>query len=339
MGHLRWTAVTGAAPAAASALPTLTSTHPSMPVLFATLTTLSASILLVCIAFTAFTARLAVPSPTMSAPATVPRVILLTGATGIIGAEIARQLATAHHTLILPVRSASRGQALIDRLTRETGHSDFHLEQVQLEDPASVKALAARVRSAYPSLSVLINNAAVVPTSKETTAQGLELQFATNILSYYTLMAELRPTLKAAARPGEPSRVVNVASNYAGRLDLNDLQFTRRPYNPEFAYRQSKQANRMMSYYAARLYAADNIVVNAVHPGFTSSSVTEGLGFERGTQTAEKSARTPVWAAVSPEAGQLTGEWLVDKKKHSCQWKADQADQKQLWEYCASLSP
>ena len=92
-----------------------------------------------------------------------------------------------------------------------------------------------------------------------------------------------------------------------------------------------------MSYYAARLWKDDGIVVNAVHPGFTSSNVVTGLGFGSGTETAEKSARTPVWAALSPEAGKLTGEWLVNKATSRCAWRADEAQQKALWELCSKL--
>ena len=309
-----------------------------MPTSSATLTVFSVVVLVVCLVFTFLFFSPSTTLP-MSAATSTPRVALLTGATGVIGAEIARQLAAAHYTLILPVRSASKGKALLDRLQRETGSSDIHLEEVQLDETASVKALAARVRTTYPTLSVLINNAAIVPTSKQTTAAGLEMQFATNVLSYYTLMTELHPTLKAAATPGHPSRVVNVASNYAGQLDMTDLHFTRRPYHPDDAYKQSKQANRMMSYYAARLYGGDGVVVNAVHPGFTSSAVVTGLGFDKGTETAAKSAKTPVWAATSAEATKLNGEWIVDNRAHSCQWKADHATQKQLWDYLASLSP
>jgi retinol dehydrogenase 12 len=45
--------------------------------------------------------------------------------------------------------------------------------------------------------------------------------------------------LKASA----PARVVNVASYWAGGLDLNDLEFTRRSYDNDQAYRYSGPQN------------------------------------------------------------------------------------------------
>jgi NAD(P)-dependent dehydrogenase (short-subunit alcohol dehydrogenase family) len=78
-------------------------------------------------------------------------------------------------------------------------------------DKKSIVAWAADFRQRTPKLDVLVNNAAVISKQRATTAAGLELQFATNVLAYYLLMTELYPSLKAAA-PG--ARIVNVASNY-----------------------------------------------------------------------------------------------------------------------------
>jgi hypothetical protein len=49
------------------------------------------------------------------------------------------------------------------------------------------------------------------------------------------------------AASSEDPRIVHVASNYAGELDLSDLQFSKRPFNGGSAYAQSKQINRMLS--------------------------------------------------------------------------------------------
>jgi NAD(P)-dependent dehydrogenase (short-subunit alcohol dehydrogenase family) len=68
--------------------------------------------------------------------------------------------------------------------------------------------------------------------------------------------------LKASA----PARAVNVASYWAGGLDLTDLEFKRRNYDNDKAYRQSKQANRMLSAAFAEKLKPHQIAVKACHP-------------------------------------------------------------------------
>jgi NAD(P)-dependent dehydrogenase (short-subunit alcohol dehydrogenase family) len=111
-------------------------------------------------------------------------------------------------------------------------------------------------------------------------------------------MAELAPTLKAA--PG--ARIVNVASNYAGDFDIGDLQFTRRRYESNSAYRQSKQADRMLTWAAAcSLYKDSRVLVNACHPGVVTSQLLQSLGMSSGFDSAQKGAATPLYLALSPE--------------------------------------
>jgi len=90
----------------------------------------------------------------------------------------------------------------------------------------------------------------------------------------------LRQTAEASLKLGSgPSRIVNVASQYAGGLDLTDLHFQRRKYNANTAYKQSKQANRVFSHTAASKFESDGIIVHACHPGVVTSNVLSGLGF------------------------------------------------------------
>lgn len=92
-------------------------------------------------------------------------------------------------------------------------------------------------------LHVLINNAAVTPRTREETNEGIELQWATNVLGYFWMINCFTSFLKMAA----PARVVNVASYWAGDLDISDLECKRRRYDNDMIYRQSKQANRMLT--------------------------------------------------------------------------------------------
>ena len=103
--------------------------------------------------------------------------------------------------------------------------------------------------------------------------------------------------LSSLLRRSSPARIVNVASNYAGDLDLNDLQFQTRKYDVTEAYKQSKQADRMLSWAGAELLNNGGITVNACHPGVTTSTVLKGLGYEEGWDTPSASAKTAVFLA------------------------------------------
>jgi retinol dehydrogenase-13 len=72
-----------------------------------------------------------------------------------------------------------------------------------------------------------MNVASIAPRKREVTPTGLELQFATNVLGYFWMIKEFTPHL------ANPSPIVNVASNWANSLELDDLQMTKRRYEME----------------------------------------------------------------------------------------------------------
>ena len=144
--------------------------------------------------------------------------------------------------------------------------------------------------------------------NKEISEDGYEMQFQVNILSYYAMMEGFAPVLKA----NDQSRVVNVASNYAGDLDLSDLFFSRRRYDSNQAYRQAKQANRMLSWAAADLttgFKDSGVTVNACHPGVVTSKLLASLGMQKGFDQPSKGAETPLYLALSPEVEGVTGRY------------------------------
>mmetsp|Transcript_8040 Transcript_8040/g.12945 ORF Transcript_8040/g.12945 Transcript_8040/m.12945 type:complete len:225 (-) Transcript_8040:701-1375(-) len=182
---------------------------------------------------------------------------IVTGATGQIGKEIALGLANKGLRIILAARNVKKAEKVATEIQKITKNSRVEVEQVDLSSPSSIRSFVHRfAKRDNTRLDVLVNNAAIVPHSKTVTKEGLELQFATNVLSYFMLAVLLRPILRQTAEASlklgsGPSRIVNVASQYAGGLDLTDLHFQRRKYNANTAYKQSKQANRVFSHTAA----------------------------------------------------------------------------------------
>jgi retinol dehydrogenase-12 len=235
-------------------------------------------------------------------------VAMVTGATGVIGGAIARGLVERGWEVVLACRDRERA----DASARSLGPRAC-VEVVDVSRPDSVRALGDRFDG---PLDVLVNNAAVTPRKRSETPDGIELQWATNVLGYVWMLDALLPAL----RRGDAPRVVNVASYWAGGLDLDDLQFERRRYDNDAAYRQSKQANRMLT--VALAEELPGIAVNACHPGDVPSTLARNLGFGGG-DTAEEAAATPILVATMSE--RTTGRWFEHARESTCRFASDRA--------------
>src|SRR5262249_55791749 len=115
--------------------------------------------------------------------------------------------------------------------------------QLDLASSASVRAAADEVRKKHKTLDVLVNNAGAWWADRRESKDGIELQWATNVVGPHQLTLLLLPLLEASGH----GRIVNVASTAAGGLDLDDPEYKKRPYSGLKAYSATKQANRMLT--------------------------------------------------------------------------------------------
>jgi NAD(P)-dependent dehydrogenase (short-subunit alcohol dehydrogenase family) len=210
----------------------------------------------------------------------------------------------------------------------------------------SILALAAQWKS---PLHILVINATATPKRREQTVEGIETQWAVNVLGYHRLIKAFTPILfRSSQEMSEPSRIVVVASCWAGDLDLTDPEFTRRRYDNGIAYRQSKQAERMLSYaWAVRLQEqygtipagpfkdCPHITVNACHPGEVNTPLSNSLGFG-GHESPEEGADTPVWLATSKDLASVTGGWFTYRNRSACRFASDSQAVQKLFELVES---
>ena len=258
---------------------------------------------------------------------TVERVAIVTGATGAIGSAIAAGIAACPgFEVVLVCRDGRKAARTVERIVTATGNRRVRYETVDLSRRAAIEALAERWQG---PLHVLVNNAAVTPKRREETPEGIELQFATNVLGYFWMIQAFADILKRS----EPARIVNVASYWAGDLEPDDLEFKRRRYDNNAAYRQSKQADRMLTVPFAERLKPRGVTVNACHPGEVPSTLSHNLGFH-GHQTPEEGARTPVWLATDPVGGKITGKFFADCREVRCQFAGDRAGFEALFATC-----
>jgi NAD(P)-dependent dehydrogenase (short-subunit alcohol dehydrogenase family) len=258
-------------------------------------------------------------------------VALVTGASGAIGKAIARGIAESPgHEVVLLCRNEMKARQACQEIIRATGNGAVRYEVADVSRWSSIQGLAKRWQG---PLHVLVNNAAVTPKRREETPEGIELQFATNVLGYFWMIQAFSGHLKRSA----PARVVNVASYWAGDLDLADLEFKRRRYTNGEAYRQSKQANRMLTVAFAERLRPYGVSVNACHPGDVNSTLSNNLGFG-GSQTPDEGARTPVWLAVGPTGQMVTGKFFERMREVRCAFAGDGKAIEELYRACLRFS-
>ncbi len=257
------------------------------------------------------------------------RVAVVTGAYGAIGAAIAGGLAAEPgYEVVLVGRDRAQLDRAVAGVRSRSGSGAVRGEAVDLSSRASIEAFASRWQG---PLHVLVNNAASCPRRRSETREGIEVQLATNILGYAWMIEAFEGALRASA----PARVVNVASYWAGNLDVEDLDFKRRPYDNDSAYRQSKQANRMMTVHHAERFAGSGVTVNVCHPGDVPSKLSRDLGFG-GHESPAQGADTPVWLALSPDVEGKTGLYFAHRRQQGCPFGRDRAGVAWLME---TLSP
>jgi NAD(P)-dependent dehydrogenase (short-subunit alcohol dehydrogenase family) len=234
---------------------------------------------------------------------------LVTGASSGLGEETARALASKGAAVTMAVRDLAKGEAAAARIRASTG-GDLEVARLDLSVPGSVRAFAGGWLDRHRELNLLINNAGIMACPLMRTAEGWEMQFATNHLGHFLLTNLLMPALKA----GAPARIVNLSSagHKFGDVDFDDPHFDRRPYEKWVAYGQSKTANVLFSVELSKRLAPHGITANAVHPGGIQTELGRHLTEEDREVLMARVAETPGGFTFKPvEAGAATSVWAA----------------------------
>lgn len=230
------------------------------------------------------------------------RIALVTGANQGIGFQIARQLVENGITVLLGSRDLSKGEAAAKAIGKGA-----HAIRLDVTDEASIAEAAARIRSEFGRLDILMNNAGIsrakpdqnfqeaVKTNLLTDAPLADIRtvFDTNVFGVIAVTQAMLPLLREAPA----GRIVVTASSGAS-LTLNSD-----PANPHRSmfgnYSVSKAAAHAVTLAFALALQGTRIKVNAACPGFTSTA----LNNFNGTRSVEEGAREPVRLALIGDDG------------------------------------
>jgi NAD(P)-dependent dehydrogenase (short-subunit alcohol dehydrogenase family) len=266
--------------------------------------------------------------------------VVITGPTSGIGRQIAIALGALGAQLVLACRDEAKGHAVAREIAARPRAGHVDVLQVDVSSRVSVEAFVAAYAARHPPLDVLVNNAGTVQGERRVSADGIELTFATNVLGYHRVTCGL---LDHVNRDGA-ARVVVVASAFAGDLDLDDLEFTRRTYDGLLAYRQSKACDRLWSWALARRLQPRGITVNAMTPGWVpDTELSRDLLPEirqaraRPGRTAVQGADTAVWLAASPDVAGVTARFFADRRETPCEFR-DHDTEERLWRICEDFA-
>jgi NAD(P)-dependent dehydrogenase (short-subunit alcohol dehydrogenase family) len=193
-------------------------------------------------------------------------VVVITGATGMLGSATARQLAQRGTDTVLVARDQARGARLVDELTRIGATHDLVVGD--LSEPESVRVVAATIGSRHDRVAGLVHSAAVLSTQRRTNSAGQELMFATNVLARFLLTHEL-----AAALTAGRGRVVWATGPSPDRLNFDDLMAAGTRWNGFRQLRATNAANLQLAFELARRGQRAGITSNAFHPGALQSQL------------------------------------------------------------------
>jgi NAD(P)-dependent dehydrogenase (short-subunit alcohol dehydrogenase family) len=255
------------------------------------------------------------------------RVALVTGASSGLGAESARALAAHGAQVVMTGRDVAKTERVAEAIRAATGSPAVEVMELHLERPASVRAFAKAFLARHRALHHLIANAGVMACPLQRTAEGWEMQFATNHLGHFLLACLLAPALRAAA----PARVVSVSSAGHGfsPVVFEDIHFERRPYDKWAAYGQSKTANVLFAVELDRRLAGAGVRAFALHPGgivtelgrhldaadlalIRARAAERAQGGKAFWKTPQQGAATQLFAATASELEGRGGLYLED---------------------------
>lgn len=275
------------------------------------------------------------------------KLVFVSGATSGIGYHTALALAIRGAQVVVGARSDERGQQAIRKMRQAAPQASLEYLAGDLSTMEQVRQVAAGYLERHTRLDVLVNNVGGFFPVRTLSADGFEMTFALNHLSYFLLTNLLLDCLLASA----PARVVNVSSvsHRDASIHFDDLHLEKGYGVGLKAYGQSKLANILFTYELDRQLGSRAVTSNALHPGFVRTGLPTKhmiwplrlfawLAFLFG-MSPEEGAKTPVKLAADPALEGVSGKYFRDGRElRSSPRSYDEQSARRLWEVSEQLT-
>ncbi|MCI4359300.1 MAG: SDR family NAD(P)-dependent oxidoreductase [Thermoplasmata archaeon] len=259
---------------------------------------------------------------------------LITGATGAVGAAVARALARERKPLVLWTRTRTGGQSVCETLRAEFPDVAVRLVDGDLGHMSSVRKTAAELELVCPRLGAIIHCAGVLTRLREETPEGLERMFATNHLGPFLLTRMLCERLERA----RPTRIVFVSAASAAPIHFEDLQ-SRRTFRALPAFASSKTAQLLFAFALARRFSSGPWTSNVFFPGVVRSGLLREApwivrAFSRAVgSAADRAGDSLAWVATAASLASANGQFFEGTRIGSTpDYVQDVGRQERLWE-------
>ena len=262
------------------------------------------------------------------------KTILVTGSTNGIGMQTTLELARMGNEVIGHGKNEVRGREVVDNIKHLSNNDAVHYFDADFNDFNEVRKLADAIKSSFPKLDVLINNAGIFENRQLILPNGLEKTFMVNHMAPFALTLQLMDILKSS----DDGRIVTVSSMaQAGTIDFDNLN-GEKYYDDYNAYALSKLENILFTYKLARELKNTHITSNCLHPGVISTKLLH-KGWGSGGASLAEGAKTSVFVATSESLIDKSGLYFVNSsERRSSAISYDKKIQERLWEISLQLS-
>lgn len=227
------------------------------------------------------------------------KVAVVTGGGSGIGSGLAQGLAEAGARVAIVGRNAAKLEAAARKLTSETS-GEFRPFTADVADAEQVESLVRQVSERFSRIDILFNNAGITirKPPQEMSLDEWRSVVDVNMTSAFLMSKAVYPAMKQAGG----GKIVNTGS----MASLFGAAYAA-------AYAASKGGIVQLTKSLALAWAADNIQVNAILPGWFETDMTDRARVEVPGLSERVTARIPAgrWAKPQDMAG--IAIWLASR--------------------------
>jgi NAD(P)-dependent dehydrogenase (short-subunit alcohol dehydrogenase family) len=199
---------------------------------------------------------------------------LVTGGSSGLGYALALELAKTGATTVILCRDAEKGKKARINLIAKSRNPNIDLLCYDLSDKAAVHAAAQEIKERYHEIHLLANIAGALYPTRQFSKDGMELNFATNVVGPFLLTHLLTDLLVKSG----PARIINVSGedHRTGAIHHNDPGLSRF-FTLTRVKEQIAMARVMWTYELSRRLAHTNVTVHTFAPGAVPTNLLRNI--------------------------------------------------------------